>query len=90
MQSVFSEEIYFHRQTICKESAQACIVYHNMPYSQFIFLYSLPIAHLGGLFLSLGCDRGTACCGDLYTLFHPVYGHHTLGSGDNNMRMLLV
>ncbi len=77
--------IYFHGQTICKESSTSMHCVHDMSYSQFIFLYSV-IAHLGGLFLLLGWDRGTMCSGYLYRLFHSVRGHHTLGSVDRNMR----
>ncbi len=85
MQSVFSEEFISTGKLSAKNPAQACTVYHNMSYSQFTFLYSV-IAHLGGLFLSLGWDRGTVCSGYLYALFHPVHGHHTLGSGDKNIK----
>lgn len=82
VQSVFSEELISMGKLSARNTAQACSVYYNISYSQLIFTSSA-IPHLGGLSLSLGWDRGTVCFEYLYTLFHPVLGHHTLGSGDN-------
>lgn len=82
VQSVFSEEFISMGKLSARNIAQAFLVYYNISYSKLIFTSSA-IPHLGGLSLSLGWDRGTVCFEYLYTLFHPVLGHRTLGSGDN-------
>lgn len=84
-QRVFSEE--FNSMGKLSASNTACFVYYNISYSQLIYTSSA-IPHLCGLSLSLGWDRGTVCSEYLYTLFHPVLGHHTPGSGYNNMRLI--